>query len=250
MMTKSLHGLMVFIFVLPSPSIAYFHYQRPVQTSAKGQQYFVVDETIWQHSRADLADLRLYAGQTEFPYTLITARGSVESDHIDVSVLQQSTVGGKTQFLIDMSALSTTMIFDAVYDHVDLKLRTKNFVAHARVEGANDTHSGRWAGLGDSILYDLSDDNLGENKMLRLPKTTYRFLRVTIDGPVKPRDVTGASSEHRQEEDPIWRDVSHNAKQQQQGRDTVLIFDVPLNVPTERLVFEIDPTQPNFRREV
>jgi hypothetical protein len=73
---------------------------------------------------------------------------------------------------------------------------------------------------------------------------------VTIDGPVKPQDVTGASSEHRQEQQPIWRDVSRGMSQQQEGRETILTFDIPENVPVERLVFSVDPAQPNFRREV
>ncbi len=238
---KNLLGLA--LVVLAGPSIPYFKYQRPVQPSAAGQHYVVVDEVLWQHARPDLADLRFYSGSTEIPYALTTERGSLESDHKDVRVLQQSTVGGKTQFLIDMSDI-------VEYDHVDLKLSTRDFVAHARVEGQDDLHGQRWANLGDSILYDLSKENLGGNSMLRLPQTTYHYLRVTIDGPVKPGDVTGASSEHRQVEAPIWRDVSRDMTQKQDGRDTVLIFDVPQNVPVERLVFSIDPAQPNFRREV
>lgn len=234
----------ILTLVLAAGFTSYFHYQRPVQPATPGQHYVVVDETLWQHARPDLADLRFYAGSTEVPYALTTERGSLESDHRDVRVLQQSTVGGKTQFLIDMA--------DVVeYDHVDLKLSTKDFVAHARVEGADELHGRTWANLGDSILYDLSRENLGDNSMLRLPRSTYRYLRVTIDGPVKPEDVTGATSEHRQEQKPTWRDVSAApSRQQQEGKDTVLIFNVPDNVPVERVVFAIDPAQPNFRREI
>jgi hypothetical protein len=47
--------------LLAGPSIAYFQYQRPVHVSAPGQNYIVVDETVWQHARPDLGDLRLYA---------------------------------------------------------------------------------------------------------------------------------------------------------------------------------------------
>lgn len=238
---KNLLGLA--LVVLAGPSIPYFKYQRPVQPPAAGQSYLVVDESIWQHARPDLADLRLYSGSTEVAYAMTTERGSLESDHKDVRVLQQSTVGGKTQFLIDMSDI-------VEYDHVDLKLSARDFVAHARVEGQDDLHGQHWAQLGDSILYDLSKENLGGNSMLRLPQTTYHYLRVTIDGAVKPEDVTGASSEHRQEQKPVWRDVSRGMSQQQQGRDTILTFEVPENVPVERLVFTIDPAQPNFRREV
>ena len=94
-------------------------------------------------------------------------RGSRESDTRDVSVLQQSVIGGKTQFLIDMTGV-------AEYDHIDLKLTAKNFVAHARVEGQEDLHGTQWALLADSILYDLSKENLAGNSVLRLPLSTYQ----------------------------------------------------------------------------
>jgi len=104
--------------------------------------------------------------------------------------------------------------------------------------------------LGESILYDLSQENLGGNSMLRLPRSTYRYLRVTIDGPVKPEDVKGAASEMREEQKPVWRDVAGSPKQQRQGKDTVLTFDVAENIPVEQVTFSIDPAQPNFRRDV
>jgi len=239
---KNALGLLA-VVLFASPSISYFKYQRPVQSPSPGQHYLVVDETAWQHAQPDLGDLRLYAGQTETPYALTTERGSLESDRREVRVLQQSTVGGKTQFLIDMSDI-------VEYDHVYLKLDTKNFVTHARVEGQDDLHAPRWATLGESTLYDLSSEHLGNNSMLRLPQTAYRYLRVTIDGSVKPGDVRGATSEHRQVQKPVWHDVSGVARQEQQGKDTVLTFDVAENVPVERVVFAVDPAQPNFRREV
>ena len=77
----------------------------------------------------------------------------------------------------------------AEYDHIDPKLTAKNFVAHARVEGQENLHGTQWALLADSILNDLSKENLGGNSVLRLPLSTYKYLRVTIDGPVKPADI-------------------------------------------------------------
>jgi len=239
---KNLLGPLALV-LFASASISYFKYQRPVQLSGAGQHYVAVDETIWKHARPDLGDLRLYVDQTETPYALVVERGSRQRDRQDVPVLQQSVVTGKTQFLIDMSGL-------AEYDRVDLKLSAKNFVAHARVEGQDDPHGPRWAVLGESILYDLSQENLGGNSMLRLPRSTYRYLRVTIDGPVKPEDVKGAASEMREEQKPVWRDVAGSPKQQRQGKDTVLTFDVAENIPVEQVTFSIDPAQPNFRRDV
>lgn len=240
-------------------SVTYFKYQRPVQSAQPGQQYIAVDETIWQHARPDLGDLRLYSGEAEVPYALITERGGTEHEHKAVPVFQQATVGGKTQFLVDMREL-------AEYDHVDLKLSTKNFVAHAGVEGQDDLHGAQWAGLGSSILYDLSKENLGSNTMLRLPRASYKYLRVTIDGPVKPEEITGATSELHEEQKPVWRNVGSEPGlgstkagdmrwekgrlQPQNGNDTLLTFAVPENVPVEKIVFDIDPAQPNFRRPV
>jgi Protein of unknown function (DUF3999) len=229
--------------LLGRTSLSYFKYQRPVQLTGAGQHYLAVDETVWKHARSDLGDLRIYAGGIEASYSLLVERGSRERKRIDVPVLQQSTVAGKTQFLIDMSQL-------AEYDHLDLKLATKNFVAHARVEGQDDPHGQRWASLGDSILYDLSKENLGGNHMLRLPRATYKYLRVTIDRAVKPEEVQGATSEMGEEQPALWREVSGTPKQEQKGKDTVFTFDVAENVPVERVVFVVEPTQPNFRRKL
>jgi hypothetical protein len=254
-MTKIAAALLATMF-LAGPAIPYFKYQRPVQTPPGGQRYIAVDEQIWKNARRDLGDLRLYGGQQEVPYALVVERGSREQDSKDIRVLQQSVVGGKTQFVMDMTDV-------AEYDHIDLKLTTRNFVAHARVEGQEDLHGNAWALLAESILYDLSKENLGGNSMLRLPLSTYKYLRVTIDGPVKPADIVGASSEFRQEQKAVWRDVggaptvaempagaARNDSSRRSGKVTVLTFTVPENVPVNRVIFEIDAAQPNFRRSV
>lgn len=242
--------------VLAGPSISYFKYQRAVQAQPGGQRFLAVDEQTWKNARRDLGDLRLYSGQQEVPYALIVERGSRENGNKDVRVLQQSVVDGKTQFMIDMTDV-------AEYDHIALRLATKNFVAHAKVEGQEDLHGQQWALLADSILYDLSKENLGGNSLLRLPLSTYKYLRITIDGPVKPADILGASSEFRQEQKAVWRDVggaptvaelpasAARADASRVGRKgTELTFAVPENVPVNRITFDIDPAQPNFRRSV
>jgi hypothetical protein len=239
---KGILGLLALV-LFSGPSISYFKYQRAVPTGGAGQRCLVVDETIWPHARPDLADLRLFAGERETPYILVTKYGSLEQDRQELRVFQQSSLGGKTQFLIDMTGI-------AEYDHVSLKITARDYVAHVRVEGADDLHSQRWAVLGDSIIYNLYRDNLGSNTTLRLPRATFRYLRVTIDGPVNPRDVAGAASEVRREERPTWVDLSPAPQQVQQGKDTVITFAVPANVPVERVSLDVDPAQPNFRRDV
>jgi uncharacterized protein DUF3999 len=256
-MTRIAQILLTILMI--SSSVSYFKYQRPLKAVRSGQQYITVDDAIWQHARPDLGDLRLYNGQTEVPYAFVTERGGTAQQRKSVRVFQQSNFRGKTQFFLDMRGL-------AKYDHVALNLSTRNFVAHAHVEGQDDVHATHWAGLGESILYDLSRESLGGNTVLRLPRASYRYLRVTIEGPVKPEEVIGANSEQRQEQKALWRRVGGEPQigstdagqirwekgryEPQSGKDTVLLFQVPQNVPVERIVFDVDAAQPNFRREV
>src|SRR5260370_11920071 len=169
--------------------------------------------------------------------------GSRENEQEKVRVLEPGTLGGKTQFLLDMAGLS-------VYDRITLTLSTKNYVAHARVEGQDDSHGTQWAKLGTTTLFDLSDEKLGHNSTLQIPVSTYKYLRVTIDGLVKPSEVQSAAAGIERAQEAVWRDLNSEPKQTQEGKDTVLTFTVPENVPVERVMLAIDPAQGNFQREI
>jgi Protein of unknown function (DUF3999) len=235
---------MLAVFLIASPSISFFKYQRPVQsTQTGGQHYAVVDDTLWQHTRADLDDVRLYSGPNEIPFALTIERGSSGPEQKPLRILQPGTVGGKTQFLLDMAAAPE-------YDRVQLTLATENFVAHARVEGQDDPHGKQWATLGITTLYDLTEEKLGHNSTLQIPLSTYKYLRVTVDSSVKPSDVLQASAGETRAEKAVWRDVSRVTGGEQKGRETVFKFDVPNNVPAERISFTVEPAQRNFQRSV
>ena len=240
-MTRTTLGLLAALLAASS-SISYFNYQRQIEAmNSSGQHYAVVDETIWQHARPDLDDLRIYSAEKEIAYRLTIEQGSSETEQKQCRVLQPGTVGGKTQFLLDMSGIPE-------YDRIELKLGTKNFVAHARVEGEDDPHGTKWAVLGTTTLYDLSDERLGHNSTLQIPLTTYKYLRVTVDSPVKPSEVQGGTAGITRAQKAVWRDLSGDPKQTQEGKDTILTFSIPGNVPVERVILSVDPAQRNFLR--
>jgi hypothetical protein len=242
-MMKITLGLMAALLTTSS-AISYFHFQRQLQPlDSSGQHYIVVDEAVWQHARPDLSDLRIYSTEKEVPYRLTIEQGSSETEQKQCRVLQPATIGGKTQFLLDMSGV-------AEYDRVELSLRAKNFVAHARIEGQDDPHGAKWAVLGTTTLYDLSDERLGRNFTLKIPLTTYKYLRVTVDRPVNPSDVEGGSAGITRSEKAVWRDLGSEPKQSQQGKDTILTFSVAGEVPVERALISIDPAQLNLLRRV
>jgi hypothetical protein len=242
-MMRTTWSLLV-VLLLTSPAITYFKYQRKIgPASASGQHYAVVDETVWQHALPNLEDLRLYAAGKEIPYARRTMRGTRETEQKNVRLLQPSTVGGKTQFLLEMFGVSE-------YDRITLTLSTKNYVAHARIEGQDDPHGPRWANLGTTTLFDLSDERLGHNSTLQIPVSTYKYLRVTVDGLVKPSAVQSGAAGIERAQEAVWRDLGSEPKQTQEGKDTVLTFAVPENVPVERVMLAIDPAQGNFQREM
>lgn len=241
-MSKSVWAVLA-LLLLAGSSPSYFKYQRAIQAPAAAGHYFVVDETIWLHARPDLSDLRLYDSTREIPYKLAVESGGSETEQKQFRVLQPAMVGGNTQFILDMSGVKE-------YDRINLKLATKNFVAHARVEGQDDLHGPHWATLGTTTLYDLSDEKLGSNTTLQIPLSAFKYLRVTVDSSVKPADVQSGTAGISRAQKAIWRELPTTAKQEQRGRDTVLSFELSPNIPVERLVLSIDPTQKNFRREI
>ncbi|MBZ5661354.1 MAG: DUF3999 domain-containing protein [Acidobacteriia bacterium] len=240
-MMRTTWGLLA-VLLVTSPAIPYFKYQRKLAApNASGQHYAAVDETVWEHAQPNLDDLRIYAAGKEIPNARKTMYGSLHTEQKTVRLLQPATLGGKTQFLLDMSDVSE-------YDRITLDLVTKNYVAHARVGGQDDPHGTKWADLGTTTLFDLSDEKLGHNSTLQIPVSTYKYLQVTLDGPVKPSDVQGATAGIERAQQAVWRDLSSSPQRTQEGKDTVLTFEVAGNIPVERVLLAIDPAQGNFQR--
>jgi hypothetical protein len=234
----------LFVVLAASPAISYFKYDRQIGTAgASGQHYAAVDETIWEHALPGLYDMRLYAAGKEIPYARITMRSRRETEQRTVRLLEPGTLGGKTLFLLDMEGISE-------YDRITLTLRARNYVAHARVEGQDDPHGTQWADLGTTTLFDLSDEKLGHNSTLQIPVSTYKYLRVTVDGLVKPSDVQSVTAGIERAQEAVWRDLSSEPVQTQEGKDTVLSFAVPENIPVERVMLAIDPAQGNLDRGI
>jgi hypothetical protein len=229
--------------IVTGPAISYFQYSRPVHVAGGGQHYLVVDEAVWKHSGAGLDDLRLYEAQKEVPVAQEIERGSLETVQKDVRILAPGSIGGKTQFILDMEG-------QAEYDRIELKIAAQNFVVRAEVEGQDDLHGSKWVLLNKTVLYDLSEDRLGGNRTLRLPVTTYRYLRVTCDGQIKPLEITGASASVRREEKEIWRTVGGEPSRTQEGNDQIFTFTLPPNMPVERVEFAVDAAPANFLRTV
>jgi len=230
--------------LVQSPQLSFLSNVRDVRIATpERQNYFVVDEELWQHARPDLSDLRLFDGETQVPYAMTIERGGVSSAETQARILNLGSVGGQTEFDLDAGGISE-------YDHVRLQLETKNFVSNASVTGKDAPAQGHGTTLGNSTLYDFSAENLGSNFTLKLHPVSFRYLHVRISSNVRPQDVKSASISNLQEQKARWTKAGSCDAARNQGRATVISCFVAPVVPVDRIQFQIDPQQVNFRRAV
>jgi hypothetical protein len=244
-------GLIVALGVplTPEPSISYFSNVRDLRISQPGlQNYFAVDEEIWNHARPDLADLRIYDGESPLQYALSEQRGGISSQEQSARILNLGSVGGHTEFDLDMLEMSPGQIGE--YDRIRLNLDAKDFVVTASVAGSNEVGAKSATQLPSATVYDFTREELGSNPVLKLPPSSFHYLHVKFSAGISPAQVKGASVYNLQETKAVWASVGSCSAPSQIARTTVITCNSPLHVPVDRVRFVVDPKQVNFRRAI
>lgn len=226
----------------PEQAIPYFSNVRDVQIEQSGRQnFFVVDEELWNHSRPDLGDLRLYDADSPVQYSLSEQRAGVSSEESEAKILNLGSVSGHTEFDLDTQGL-------AEYDRIRLRLDAHDFVATASVSGGSVPGKATEVELAPSTLYDFSKEQLGSNSQLKLRTASFRYLHVRLSPGIRPEQVKGASISNLREQQATWTKVGSCAAPQQKQRITVIACEGPARVPVNRISFQVEPSQVNFRR--
>jgi hypothetical protein len=238
----------------PEPSIPYFANLRDIRISQPGlQNYFVVDEEIWNRARPDLADLRIYDGQAQVQYALSEQHGGTSSHEQPAKILNLGSVGGRTEFELDMFDLNRLGLNSgqvSEYDRIRLQLEAKDFVVTASLAGSNELGTKSVTQLPPATLYDFSREELGSNPVLKVPTSSFRYLHVKLSAGITPAQVKGASVYNLQETKAVWTSVGTCSAPSQVARTTVIACTSPARVPVDRVRVRVDPKQVNFRRAV
>jgi hypothetical protein len=201
---------------LHEPSISYFTNVRDIRTvQTSSQNYFIVDEEIWTHAQPDLADLRIYDGESQVQYALSEQRGGTSTHEEPARILNLGSVAGHTEFDLDLGQI-------AEYDRIRLQLDAKDFIATASVAGANQPGSKTLTQLPNSTLYDFTHEELGSNAVLKLPPSSFRILHVKLAAGITPAQVKGATVYNLQETKAAWISVGSCGASSQVGRTTVI----------------------------
>jgi len=228
----------------PEQAIPYFTNVRELHIAEPDKQnYFVVDEELWAHSRPDLGDLRLYDDATPVQYYLAEQRAGVSSDEVDAKILNLGGVAGHTEFDIDAEGL-------AEYDRIRLHIDAHDFVATASVSGGAAPGKAAEVQLAPSTLYDFTKEQLGTNLLLKLPPSSFRYLHIKLSPGIRAEQVKGASIYNLHEQKASWTKAGSCEVPQQKGHVTVISCHIDEKAPVSRFTIHVTPDQVNFRRTV
>jgi len=226
------------------PAISYFTNVREIHIAQpERQNFFVVDEEIWNHSRPDLGDLRLYDGESPVQYALSVQGASVSTEEMEAKILNLGSVKGHTEFDLDTAGL-------AEYDRIRLRLDARDFVATASVSGGHAPGKATEVELRPSTLYDFSKEQLGSNSQLKLPPSSFPFLHVRLSAGVLPQQVRGATIFNLREQKASWTKAGSCGVPQQKQNVTLIACSIPVKAPLARIQFQVEPSHVNFRRAV
>ncbi|HZQ94415.1 MAG TPA: hypothetical protein VFA67_05350 [Candidatus Sulfotelmatobacter sp.] len=228
----------------PAQAIPYFTNVRDVRIAHPDRQnFFIVDEELWNYSRPDLADLRLYDENTPVQYALSEQRAGISSEESDARILNLGSVSGHTEFDLDAGGI-------AEYDRIRLRLDAHDFVATASVAGGAAPGHAAEVQLGPSTLYDFTKEQLGSNFQLKLPPSSFRYLHVKLSPGIRPEQVKAAAIYNLREQQASWTKVGSCGPAQQKQHWTVISCTLPPKVPLSRISFQIAREAVNFRRAV
>ena len=211
-----------------------------------GQAYVVVDSDIWKYARPDLADIRLYDGQVQVPYALAKESGGRSAEETSAKVLNLGSVGGHTEFDLDVSEL-------AEYDRVRLQLDAKNFINNAHVQGRKSVKDSSGVELGGSTLYDFTAEGLGSNATLKFATSSFPYLHVRLAPGIRPDQVKGAYLSNFAETNATWSVAGQCSPAAGAAKQTAFECAVNDGAPVERITFQLGSDgagQQNFSRAV
>lgn len=235
--------LLLLIVAAATPNPRYFRYQRAIlNTPSQNQQTCVaLDPVTFAHAGPQLASLRLYSGPRETPYALHNA-GNTQSPASPILPLNLGVRGGHTTF--------DAATPDGSYRNVTLDVDAKDFIATVQVSGSQTQTGAGATSLGSYTIFDFTRQKLGRSTVLHLPLSNFRDLHFRIDGPVTPAQVTGINIQTAAQAPPEYINVASSATIKQQGRDSIIQFTVPANVPVDRILFTPGSQPANFSRDV
>jgi len=241
-------GALVLLFSLAAlgydAAIAYFARSRSVAVSMPDRQnYVVVDAEVWKFSHNDLADIRIYDGQSQVPYVLVKESGGSSNQETGARILNLGSIGGHPEFDLDVGGLPE-------YERVRLEIDAKNFINGAQVQGHKALNDRAGTDLGSSTLYDFTKEGLGSNFVLKFPTSSFPYLHVRLSPGISPNQIKRAFVSSFSETKAAWSPAGDCKAVKGLAKETVFECSLFDGMPVDRLAFDVPGTTVNFNRTV
>jgi hypothetical protein len=228
----------------PEPEIQYFKQVRAVSIPKPDHQaYVVIDTAIWTHARPDLSDLRLYDGNVQMPYQLVSENASTTAQELEAKMLNLSQHGDHAEFDLDVSPVTE-------YNRIRLAIDRKDFVITASIAGGDTLGGASTLWPSPSTLFDFSRENLGSNSIIAMPLWSFRYVHVRLSPGILAKDVKQATVANIQEKKASWTDAGTCRANGELKRVSVFTCDIPTAIPVDRIQFDIPGDRVNFRRQI
>ena len=226
------------------PLIPYFNRVRDVtHIQPERQNYFVIDADIWKFARPDLADLRLYDGQSQVPFVVRQQSAGSSTRENSVKILNLGSIGDHAEFDLDLRGTEE-------YSRVRLKLDARNFISTAHLQGRRRASARSGMELGSSTLYDFTAEGLGSNFVLKFPTANYPYLHVRLAPEIRPAQIQGAYVASFSESKAAWITAGSCTGISGPPKQSVFECYVSPGMPVEQIAFQIEPAAVNFNRVV
>jgi Protein of unknown function (DUF3999) len=240
----------VFVLTLATAALAYdaaipyFARTRNIAASTTDRQnYFAIDADIWKFARKDLSDLRIYDGQSQVPYALIRQSGGSSNEETSGKILNLGSVGGRTEFDIDVGGVPQ-------YERVRLELDAKDFINGTQAQGRQNLGDRFGTDLGSSTLYDFTAEGLGSNFVLKFPTSSFPYLHIRMAPGISPKQVKRAFVSTYSETRAAWSTSGDCKPTSGSQKESTFECSLPDRVPLERLAFDLFSDAVNFNRTV
>jgi Protein of unknown function (DUF3999) len=241
--TKLIAVLLFLVAATPSAEIRYFRYERPLGNipQTNSQACLVVDPNIFAKAAPGLTDLRLYRDMTETAYVLRTS--------------SSQTPGEQSIKPLNLGRRAGRIVFDAAmpegsYSDVQLAMKGRDFIATVTVFGSQMQNAPQETRIGSYTIFDFTRQKLGRSTVLHLPDSDFRYLHLSIEGPLAPEDITGLSVTRVSESKPRYVTVAETRVTTQKGHTSQVELSVPPHTPVDRVVFDPGFLPASFSRNV
>lgn len=157
-------------------AVSDFRYCAPIAFKDSSSSYNLLELTdaVLGQTKTGLPDLRIYSGEGEIPYALVTEqdfRTTAKAKEAEI-INRGKDAQGNLQFEVLIPA-------SQVVRQLTVISPDKNFIRKVKVEGSHDQQD--WLTMTeDNIIFDLTNEQKGRHMEVNMEPSNFSYLRITI----------------------------------------------------------------------